>query len=529
MFLLLSASKDSYITDKIIKNDFSASNANTGRASTLDIFKLYNESSIDGFDTTNELSRALIKFDFVSEINSQMKKTLDINSSEFQATFELSSLSSGLNVPTNFTLMLFPLSQSFDEGIGRDVSSFSDLGHCNFLTASYLNSVEYKWHASGANAPGNINKATNSYPTNIDFIVSGNLDDGNGMTSLGASQTFIKGTEDLSIDVTKIVSATVAGIIPDCGWRLSFTGSQENDDKTRFVKRFASRHTRDRFIRPKLKLSWDDSIVDQHEDFYFDLSGSLFLKNFHRGNPANIVSGSALTQVTGTDCMILTLRTGSYSKVITASQYQAGTKVRNTGIPTQTTNFVTGVYQASFAIPSNDSTVIDFGTTLSQMVSRTGSITFEEYWSSLDGTVGFYTGSVNIERINRTGFNYSNKSLDLIVVNSKQKYTKDKKALFKVFVKDFNAIQNSSRIPISIKSVILNEVYYRIKDIDSNDVYIPFKKDNNGTRLSSDSTGLFFETYLNLPRGRSYTIDFLVVEDGIDTIYNAKNVRFKVE
>ena len=163
------------------------------------------------------------------------------------------------------------------------------------------------------------------------------------------------------------------------------------------------------------------------------------------------------------------------------------------------------------------------------MVTRTGSITFDEYWSSLDGNVGFYTGSIKINRINRTGFNYSTKSLDLIVTNAKDKYTKDKKALFKVFVKDFNATQTSSRVPISIKSVILNEVYYRIKDIDNNDVYIPFKKDNNGTRLSSDSTGLFFETYLNLPKGRSYTIDFLVVEDGIDTIYNAKNVRFKVE
>ena len=66
MILQLTASADTYITNKIINNSFSASDANVGRAGTIDLFKLYNESSLTGasgepYSTEKiELSRGLI-------------------------------------------------------------------------------------------------------------------------------------------------------------------------------------------------------------------------------------------------------------------------------------------------------------------------------------------------------------------------------------------------------------------------------------------------------------------------------------
>ena len=62
MYLILTASKDTYITNKIIENRLRATDANVGRASTLDLFKLYDESTISGSDTPIELSRLLVKF-----------------------------------------------------------------------------------------------------------------------------------------------------------------------------------------------------------------------------------------------------------------------------------------------------------------------------------------------------------------------------------------------------------------------------------------------------------------------------------
>ena len=65
MYRILSASKDSYITNKIINNKFRAEDANVGQAGTLDLYKLYNESTIpSGTDDTHENTRGLIKFDY---------------------------------------------------------------------------------------------------------------------------------------------------------------------------------------------------------------------------------------------------------------------------------------------------------------------------------------------------------------------------------------------------------------------------------------------------------------------------------
>ena len=43
MHRILSASKDAYITNKVINNQFRATDANVGQAGTLDLFKLFEE------------------------------------------------------------------------------------------------------------------------------------------------------------------------------------------------------------------------------------------------------------------------------------------------------------------------------------------------------------------------------------------------------------------------------------------------------------------------------------------------------
>ena len=532
MYFTLTASKDTYITNKVISNIFSASDANVGRASTLDFFKLYDESALSGVDKPIELSRALIKFDF-DRINTLLSKSLNLNGSDFKCYLKLHDIMGGQMTPTNFKISLFPLSQSFDEGIGRNVTSFSDVGASNFFTASYSNSANVLWYASGANKQGNIDKTSlTGYPEEIDIIISGNLNDGDGSKSLEASQTFIKGNEDLRIDVTTIVSATVAGILPDAGWRLSFTGSEENDTKTRFVKRFASRHVRDTSIAPRLEVIYDDSIKDQQNGMFFDLSGSVFLKNFHRGVPANILSGgfaNTQTEVTGNDCIVLKIQSGSFIRHVSASQHQEGTRWYNHRT-NESYNFVTGVYSASFTVSSLDTGIITGSTRIIDYVKASGSLTFDAIWSSPDLTVSYLTSSLTFKRLDSTSFNMNPKRVDLIVTNAKSSYKLTEKPFFRVFVRDFAAEEKKSKLPYSLSSVILEEVYYRVRDAESGKIWIPFTKEGNGTRLSSDSEGMFFEFYMDtLAKGRTYDIDFLIKDSGIELIQEAKNVRFRVE
>ena len=125
------------------------------------------------------------------------------------------------------------------------------------------------------------------------------------------------------------------------------------------------------------------AIIDSHESFFFGISGSIFLNNFHRGQPANLLSGSVdagghvdLDGISGSNCMYVTLTSGSpstassyFKRVLTASQHKVGN------------NFVTGVYSASF-------TITEYLTaTLREHLKGQDSAVFVETWGSLDGTV----------------------------------------------------------------------------------------------------------------------------------------------
>ena len=335
MYRRLKARKDTYITNKIIRNSFRATDANVGEGATLDLFKLYNENKIAGDDTPIELTRILIKFD-LNPLRALTGSILDIASDSFRCDLKLFDVFGGQTLPSNFKVAVFPLSRSFDEGVGRDVIKFQDIDAANFITSSVTNESPTTWHLTGANKQGLLGD------DDLDIISSGNLSDGNGVVDLFRTQTFLNGTEDLAVNVTTLVSATLANQIPDYGFRISFSGTQETDTKTRFVKRFASRHNSNTRKRPSLDVRYADAIQDYHEAFFFNLSGSIFLNNFERGQAANILSGAALTSIAGNNCMVLKLQTGSYQKIVTASQhsYPGGNL------------FSTGVYSGSFAVDS---------------------------------------------------------------------------------------------------------------------------------------------------------------------------------
>ena len=114
MQLIITASKDCYITDKIVDNKNRSKRSNTGRAATLDLFKLFEESGViesGNFVTANvsEKSALLIKFDY-SEIGKLTSSILDIKGSTgFKAYLELQDVSSGLQKPFNFSAICNPL------------------------------------------------------------------------------------------------------------------------------------------------------------------------------------------------------------------------------------------------------------------------------------------------------------------------------------------------------------------------------------------------------------------------------------
>jgi hypothetical protein len=485
MYKILSASKDTYITNKIIRNSFRATDANVGRAGTLDLFKMFGESASGSVSEPIEISRLLVKFDLSPLEEMHSKQQVDMNNSSFKVMLNLKDVYGGQTTPNNFKAIVFPLAKNFDEGIGRDIVNFGDLDATNFLTSSVSSGVITKWNLPGAKASGSLGAA------NIDVIVSGSLD---GQTiNLSREQSFITGEEDLLVDVTKIISGTIDNKISDHGFLIAFSGSFENDQKTYFVKRFGSRHAQDYTKRPKLEVKFDDTIADNHENFIFSSTGSIFLNNINNGVLTNIVSGTAATQISGENCMLLTLKSGSFSKIITCSQHKIG------GL------FQTGIYSASFAI-SEYATRIMY-----EEVISAGSASFDEIWGSLDGSIGYHTSSLVINSPFRSSFDGSESRLITTIKNLKSRYRENSITKLRVFIENRDRDIKFTKGPVETKSQIFSNMYYRVVDKQSGKVVIPFDTSHNSTKLSTDSDGMFFKFHMsNLEPGRLYKFEFLI-------------------
>ena len=516
MYLIITASADTYITDKIIDNKFRARDANVGRAGTIDIFKLYDESTwISGSTrmtgSVNEISRGLIKFNF-DTVRPLTASTLDLNSSRFQARLKMYDIMAGQATPSKFSLVVYPLSRSFDEGIGRDVASFSDLDSCNFMTASVTNSVPTLWDVSGANRGGNLGDG------DLDYIASGTIN--NTYIDFGSSQYFADGNENLDIDITTYVSSAICNNLESYGLRISFSGSDETDNKTRFVKRFASRHSSNPLKVPQIHLSWDDSITDNHQDFVFNHSGSLFLRNYVRGTPTNILSGAAASELTGDDCMQLKLQVQDYSQTFDVSQHSAGTD----------SSVVSGLYSSSFALSSFDTTIVNNSNEVMQsLIEKSGSVTFDTYWISTDSTVGFHTGSLVVYPSRKTAFKRQPSDLIFRFTNLDTVYKKEDDVYINVFVEDLSQEDKVYKIPYSKESISLSKVYYRIREVSTNQIIVPFDDVRETTKLSSNGDGLsFYFKMSSLPKGYVYSFDLLVKDYGENRVYSDASGRFKV-
>lgn len=505
MYRILSASKDTYVTNKIINNKFRATDANAGQAGTLDLFKLYGESVSGSNTSPTELSRIFIKFDLQDAINMQNNKIIDVGDSSFKSYIRLHDVYGGQTTPSNFKIIVFPLSQSFDEGIGYDIVNYADVDVTNFITASVSSGVVKAWNLPGAMKSGTLGDE------NIDVIVNGVVTGQNSSIALFGEQLFETGEEDLNIDVTNFVSASIKGLIPNHGFCIAFSGSYEKDQKTYFVKRFASRNTANTSIQPKLTIQFNDSLIDEHTNFEFDHSGSLYLTNFSKGVLKNIVSGSAAAELSGENCMILKIESGSFQKQFNVSQAKKGE------------HNLEGIYSSSFAISSFDSTLYNH-------ILSSGSITFNEIWSNPSETVTYLSSSLTINKNKISAIDFNENRIQLSMLNLRTRYKSTDFVRLRVYVQNADRDIVFKKKPFELPSEIFNNMHYRVRDFQTGNIIIPFDTDNNATKLSSDKTGMYFDFYMSsIPKGKAYMFDFLIKQNGFDTIIKDVPSKFVVE
>lgn len=499
MYRILKPKKDTYITDRVVKNVRSHS-ANVGAAGSLDLFKLYG-TTVSGSNPNIELSRLLIQFDLQPLRDLVSAGKIDITNPSFTCVLKLSDVYGGQPTPANFTTTVFPLSRSFDEGLGRDVVFYADKDVCNFLTGSQAQGA---WLLSGCNLGGGL-------PAALDFITG----TANGVT-VGGSQLFITGEEDLEVDVTTAISATLSNQLPDEGFRIALAQSLENDVRTYFVKRFASRTAFNEEKRPKMIVKYDDSVQDDSQSLFLDSQSFLFLYNYVRETSANITSGSSLTQITGSNSLILKLSTeisgGTHELVFTGSQHYNGQ------------NPVTGLYSASVYIPSTDPVIV-------AKLLQSSSIKFKPIWGSLDGTTTYLTGTT----INCFPAQRGAKSIDprKFVINTfgiQDSHPTDDSPVVRTHIFDYTSpLITATRLPVELPGVTVRDVHYQVRDTVTNSIVIPFDTVKNSTRLSSDASGMYFKLDMSsLTKDRTYVIDVLIVTGNDRQVHKNVSKSFRV-
>jgi hypothetical protein len=99
---------------------------------------------------------------------------------------------------------------------------------------------------------------------------------------------------------------------------------------------------------------------------------------------------------------------------------------------------------------------------------------------------------------------------------------------FRLFIEDFTRDVVYSKVPLENTGLVVDKCYYRVRDFESDEVIIPFH--DPGTETSNDATTHYFDFYMSsLPRGRTYTFDFKIVNKGLDILINDVAAKFRIE
>ena len=227
-----------------------------------------------------EFSRTFIKFD-ISELSQSISKN-SISGSNIKFTLNLKACGSR-NLPLNYKIYTYPISQSWDNGNGRYADNGSQLGaswnyknydgngiwYGNDIEKSYQQ-VDYLLTSSYSSASFQNQGGTwfyrvpATYINKPKWICNSSKYPSLVNSSLICSQSFSYGQQsDVSMDITRIVRSWLCGCVPNEGLVLisSLELSTPPLQQTNGLLQFFSRDT-NTIYSPYIDVAWDDSVFN---------------------------------------------------------------------------------------------------------------------------------------------------------------------------------------------------------------------------------------------------------------------------
>jgi hypothetical protein len=476
-----------------------ATGSNQGLADSLQVFSIYGQSSGSaGIGTTVEKSRILIQFP-VDEVSAARAAGTIPASGSVNFYLRMFNARHPFTVPREFTLVVNPISQSWQEGYGLDVDSYIDTGRSNWISAASASSGVTNWTVEGGTY---ITGASGGAPYNTVYTYE---------------QAFQKGTEDLEIDVSNTVEDWIKDDINNYGFGVFLTSSQENGSLKRsfYNKKFYARGSEYYYKRPILEARWEDFKTDDRGDMYLssalapaaDNLNNLYLYNYIKGAAKNIPK-------VGTDKILVSIYSGTTGPTGNKIEFPFGGGVVTTGHFNITgTHVSTGIYSCSFA--------------------TTSSVSSTEYlfdvWHS--GGIEYFTGSGFTPQSLAQYNNNVAEGYAINITNLKPYYANNEKARFRIFSRSQTWNPTIyTKATTAIEPTILRDTYYKIvRQLDGVEAIGYGTGSVKYTKLSYDASGSYFDLdMINLESGYAYNIKILSIEDGV-THEHPETFKFRIE
>ena len=225
-----------------------------------------------------EFSRTLVKFD-INELSKSISSN-NISGSNIKFTLNLKACGSR-NLPLNYSIYAYPISQSWENGNGRYADDGSQLGSSwlyrnydgsglwygnstsnTYQQVNYLLSSSYS-SASFQNQGGTwYYKVPPSYTNKPKWICNSTKYPSLVNASLICSQSFSYGQQsDVTMDITKIVRGWLCGCVPNQGLMLlsSLEITTPPLQQANGLLQFFSKET-NTIYSPYIDVAWDDSV-----------------------------------------------------------------------------------------------------------------------------------------------------------------------------------------------------------------------------------------------------------------------------
>lgn len=502
------ATKDNTITNAYKANlTTRGTGSNMGASDILEVFSIYAQQA----SASSELSRIIIDFDTDSITTARSDGDIPASGS-VNFYLRMYNAEHSSTVPTEFTLTVASVSQSWSEGVGIDMEDYKDvdISGSNWISGSFHS----KWTGYG-------NKTTLAILEGGSFH-SGSRASGELHPAHTSSQYFTDGTEDLEVDVTHQVEEWLNGNTASYGFGVYLTSSLETATTSYYTKKFFGRNSQYFLKRPVLEARWDNSQQDDATNFYLSSSrapanenlNTIYLYNYVRGQLKNIPNiGTAHPD---NPYILVSVYSGNYdnsepsgSKIIPAK----GGGVSATNDLNITGGYVsTGIYSASFAYTSS------------------GITTIFPVWHS--ASTEYLTASAISVKTFAEQRQYPTNAYIANITNLQAQYSTNDVAHFRVFTRSRDWNPNIYNVASAeMQPTIIEKMYYKvIRAVDEQIVisYATGSGDLGYTKLSYDASGSYFDLDMGIfETDFSYQISFLV-NDGSDYIELKDKFNFRV-